>query len=255
MVLNSIRTIRMKYKNHDEIVIACDSRRSWRKAVFPYYKANRAKNRAKSELDWQLIFDSFAVIISELKEFFPYRVIQVDTAEADDVIGALVQEFASEVIMGFNKTEIVIVSGDKDFKQLQRYENITQWDHVHKKLITCNDADKYLYEHIIRGDAGDGIPNVLSDDDTFVVEGKRQKQLRETKMESFMQAYPSIHDDISKRNWKRNEQLIDLRHTPDELRAQILEQYQAEAGKTRAKLINYFIAKGLKNLHENINQF
>jgi hypothetical protein len=256
MVLNSIRAIRQKFPNHGEVVIACDSRRSWRKDVFPYYKANRAVNRAKSELDWNLIFESFSTITAELKAFFPYRVVQVEGAEADDVIGTLVQEFGTDMIMGFDIEPIIIVSGDKDFKQLQEFSNVTQWDHVKKRMLQCNNPKEFLKEHIIRGDAGDGVPNFLSDDDTLVVSKKRQKQIRETKFDGYMKEYPSNPaSETLLRNWKRNEQLVDLRFIPDDIRKQILEQYELEAGKDRSKLVNYFISKKLKNLHSFINEF
>lgn len=256
MVLNSIRAIRVKFNKDDNVIIACDSRRSWRKDVFPYYKANRAKKRKESELDWTLIFDSFSTITAELKAFFPYRVIQVEGAEADDIIGVLCHQYGTDFVMGFERNDIVIVSGDKDFNQLQRFDNVKQWDHVQKKFVTCNNPETFLREHILRGDTGDGVPNFLSDDDTFVVEKKRQKQMQEVKMADYMKNYPdNPASETLLRNWKRNEQLIDLRFTPDDLRNQILEQYEAEGGKNRSKLVNYFIAKRLKNLHPSINDF
>lgn len=256
MVLNSIRAIRVKFGKDPNIIIACDSRRSWRKDVFPYYKARRAKNRKESELDWTLIFESFSKICLELKEFFPYRVIQVEGCEADDIIGVLVHKFGTDQIMGFDREEIIIVSGDKDFKQLHTYDNVKQWDHVWKKNVTCNNPELYLREMILRGDAGDDVPNFLSDDDTFVAAGKRQKQMREEKMAGYLADYPgNPASETLLRNWKRNEQLVDLRQTPDDLRTKVLEQYEEQAGKNRAKLVNYFIAKGLRNLHENINDF
>lgn len=256
MVLNSIRAIRMKYKDQTDVVIACDSRHSWRKEVFPYYKANRAKKRKESELDWNLIFECFAKIILELKEFFPYRVIEVEGAEADDVIGVLAREFGKDFFETFERNDIVIVSGDKDFKQLHDCPSVIQWDHVRKRLITCNNPEYVLKEQIIRGDDGDGIPNFLSDDDTIVVDGKRQKPIFETKLPEYIKNYPhNPENETLLRNWKRNEQLIDLRFTPDDIRQKILEKYEAEGGKSRAKLVNYFIAKKLKNLHSSINEF
>lgn len=255
MVLNSLRAIKQKFQD-DDVVIACDSRRSWRKDVFPYYKANRSKNRAKSELNWELIFDSFSNIIDELRVYFPYRVIQVERAEADDIIGTLVQEFGSEMPMGFDRKEITIVSGDKDFKQLQRYSNVKQWDHVGKRMLTCNNPEAFLREHILRGDSGDGVPNFLSDDDVLTVPGKRQKSMMEAKMDGYMKNYPdNPESEMLLRNWKRNEQLIDLRFIPDDLRHKIMETYEREAGKGRSKLVNYFISKKLKNLHAYINDF
>lgn len=257
MVLNSLRAIRMKFKTHNgDIVIACDSRRNWRKEIYPYYKASRAKKRAESELDWKLIFESFSKFKAELKEYFPYRVIEVENAEADDVIGALCHEFGTDLVMGFDRTEIKIVSGDKDFQQLQKYDNVSQWDHVNKRDFKCNDPKKFLAEQIIRGDVGDGVPNFLSDDDVLVTPGRRQKSIMEAKLDGYFKNYPdNPESETLLRNWKRNQQMIDLDFIPDNIRKQVMEQYHSEAGKNRSKLVNFFIAKGLKNLHSSINDF
>jgi 5'-3' exonuclease len=168
MVLNSIRSYKQKFsQEYGEIVIACDDKNYWRKQLFPYYKANRKKHRDSSELDWTTIFNCFNKIKQELKDNFPYRVIQVETAEADDIIATLA---------GYDQQDTLILSGDKDFIQLHN-DTIKQYDPVKKKFIKHDNPVGYLYEHILKGDAGDGIPNILSDDDVFVVEGKRQNLL------------------------------------------------------------------------------
>jgi len=257
MVLNSLRAIRMKFKDFNgDIVIACDSRSNWRKKVYPYYKANRAKKREESGMDWKTIFESFAVIKAELKEFFPYRVIEVDGAEGDDVIGVLANHFGSDLVMGFDRVDIKIVSGDKDYAQLQKYDNVSQWDHVNKRDIRVGNAKRFLAEQIIRGDTGDGVPNFLSDDDVLVTAGKRQKPVMEAKLDDYIKSYPdNPASETLLRNWKRNQQMIDLDFVPEDIRRQVLEQYESEAGKTRAKLVNFFISRGLKNLHSSINDF
>ena len=96
MVLNSIRAYNLKFRNeYGELIIACDGGRSWRKDVFPYYKANRKKSRDESELNWSEIFEALNAIRDELRDNFPYRVIHVNNAEADDVIGALCNEYGN----------------------------------------------------------------------------------------------------------------------------------------------------------------
>lgn len=248
MVLNSIRNINKKHSEEfGELVIACDSPRSWRKEVFPYYKANRKKARENSELDWSAVFESLNKVREELKEYFPYRVIQVDHAEADDIIGALVQHF--------HGAPILIISGDKDFVQLQTYMNVKQYDPVRKRFITHNNPSLFVKEHIIKGDMGDGVPNFLSKDDTFVV-GGRQKPIRSKNLNEWLQQDPdSFCDDTMLRNWKRNEQLVDLSFTPKTIRTQTINQYEEQSGKNRAKLFNYFVDHKLKNLMESIGDF
>ena len=250
MVLNSIRSYNQKFKNeYGEMIIACDAGNNWRRQIFPYYKANRRKNREKSELNWTQIFDTLSKVREELKEFFPYRVIQIDGAEADDIIGTLVDTF------GNTSEKILIMSGDKDFVQLQRYMNVKQYDPVQKKWRTTNDPDRFVKEHIMRGDTGDGVPNFLSADNTFVV-GARQKPLSQKKLDAWIHMDPrDFCDDNMLRGYMRNQQLVDLTFIPENLREQVMVEYEAQAGKGRSKLFNYFIEKRLKNLLESINEF
>jgi hypothetical protein len=250
MILNSIRSYNMKFKNdYGEMIIACDAGNNWRREIFPYYKANRRKNREKSELNWAQIFDTLGKVREELKEFFPYRVIRIDTAEADDIIGTLVHTF------GNTSEKILILSGDKDFVQLQRYNNVRQYDPVQKKWRTTNDPDRFMREHIMRGDTGDGVPNFLSADNTFVV-GARQKPISQKKLDVWITLDPrEFCDENMLRGYMRNQQLVDLDYIPENLRVSIAAEYEAQAGKGRAKLFNYFIEKRLKNLLESINEF
>jgi 5'-3' exonuclease len=248
MVLNSIRSINKKFsQEYGDIVIACDSARSWRKEIFPYYKANRKKARENSELDWSAVFNSLNKVREELKEFFPYRVIQVEHAEADDIIGSLVDEF--------HGLPILIVSGDKDFVQLQCYMNVKQYDPVRKRFITHNNPAQFVREHIIKGDMGDGVPNFLSPDNSYVV-GVRQKPIRSKKLSEWVSMEPEqFCDETMLRNYKRNQQLVDLQFVPKNIREETIRQYNAQSGKDRAKLFNYFVEHKLKNLMESIGDF
>ena len=252
MVLNSLRSYRQKFSTEfGEMVIACDNTNCWRKKVFPYYKANRKKNQEKSEMDWNSIFECMNKIRSELKEFFPYRVIDIETAEADDIIGTLVSKFGQELNTGEN---ILILSGDKDFIQLHKYNNVKQYDPTRKKWISHANPDMFLKEHIMKGDAGDGVPNVLSSDNCFVV-GERQKPLTQKRLSQYMGLDPSQYETIIAKNYERNAKLIDLSYTPDEIRTKVMEQYESQKGKDRSKLWNYFIANKLKNLMEHLSEF
>ena len=250
MVLNSVRAYNVKFKNEfGEMIIACDAGNNWRRQVFPYYKANRRKNREKSEINWNSVFETLNKVRDELKDYFPYRVIRVDGAEADDVIGTLAQTY------GNTHEKILILSGDKDFVQLQAYMNVQQFDPVQKKWRKTNDVDKFMKEHIIRGDAGDGVPNFLSADDTFVV-GARQKPISQKKLDQWLDADPKeFCDEKMLRGYLRNQQLVDLNFIPPDIKKEVLEQYEQQAGKGRDKLFNYFIERRLKLLLESINEF
>lgn len=252
MVINTIRSLKTKFsKEYGELVIACDSKKYWRREIFPAYKGNRKAEREKSSVDWVMLFDTLNAIKDELKHNFPYRVLQVEGAEADDVIGTLVMKFGSELN---NDDKILILSGDKDFVQLQTYGNVVQFDPVRKKNISSTNPEKFLQSLILSGDRGDGVPNVLSPDNC-IIEGQRQKPLRETKIDELLRAdHTSLPDDI-RRNWERNRILIDLKRIPHSLQDQIVTSYEEEANKPRDKIFNYFIKYKMKNLMENIGEF
>lgn len=252
MILNSLRSYRTKFSaDYGEMVIACDNTNYWRRQAFPYYKANRKKNQEASEMDWKSIFECMNKIRQELKDYFPYKVIDIESAEADDIIGTLVEEFGTAV----GGEPILILSGDKDFIQLHTYGNVRQYDPTRKKWITHKDPERYLEEHVLKGDSGDGVPNVLSPDNCFVV-GERQKPLTQKKIDALIElGLAGKWDHPNNRNYMRNLKLIDLRYTPDDIHNKVMESYNAQEGKDRSKLMNYFIANRLKNLTEHISEF
>ena len=251
-VLESLRYTRSKYKKeYGELVICVDGGRSWRKDVFPYYKAHRQVDKDKSMIPWDLVFEAIGVLKQELTEHFPYKVVEVKTAEADDVIAVLTKELTE------TGDKVMIVSSDKDFRQLQVYPGVKQYSPLLDKYLVENDPLGYLRSHIISGDRGDGIPNILSVDDTFVMK-KRQKPLLEKKLNQWVMC-DSPEDFCNSemlRNYHRNAQLIDLVHgVPETLKAKILEQYEIAHAAPRAGLLNYFIDKKLKNLMEKLQEF
>jgi hypothetical protein len=250
MILNTLRANRMKFKDEfGELVICADDKNYWRRQQFPYYKASRKKSRDQSELDWNAIFTSLNKIREELKEFFPYKVIQIEHAEADDVIGTIVHKEGTELNTG---EPILILSGDKDYIQLHRYANVKQYDPTRKRWITHSSPEKYLYEHIIKGDAGDGVPNILSADNCFVV-GERQRPITKKRLEEW-QDINTMKDEV-KRNYLRNKSLIDLEQVPQHIKDQILEAWSIDEGRNRGQLLNYFIHNKLKHLMEAISEF
>jgi hypothetical protein len=249
MVLNSLRSYKVKFsEEYGELVIACDNTNYWRKQLFPYYKANRKKNQEKSELDWKAIFECLNKIRAELKEYFPYRVVDIETAEADDIIATLVKNAHAE-------EKVLILSGDKDFIQLHKYDDVKQYDPVRKKWISHENPNRYLNEHVLKGDSGDGVPNILSSDNCFVV-GERQKPLTQKKIDALLEfGLDGKFDHPLARNYMRNKRLIDLSMIPTEVEEKILESYKAQENKGRDKMFNYFIANKLKNLMEHITEF
>ena len=252
MILNIIRSHLKNFrKEYGEVVLCSDNRKYWRKEFFPFYKAGRKKSRKNSDLDWHLIFDMLAKFKVELKENFPYKVIDVEGAEADDIIGTLVPRH----IMNEN---ILIISSDGDFLQLQMYNgrskySVKQYNPTQKKFLISENPLDELKQKIITGDKGDGIPNILSPSDTFVRE-IRQKVMTEAKLTKFMSEHYTEYDESSKIGFSRNQTLIDLRNIPGDIQSKIINNYE-ETVPVKGKLLDYFIANKLFNLMEVIEEF
>jgi 5'-3' exonuclease len=249
MILSTLLFYRRKFRDqYGDLVICCDSKKSWRKDIFPFYKANRKSTRAKDDIDWNGIFEVINSITQDLKSKFPYAVISVDQAEADDIIGVLSKNY-------YRNEKIMIVSSDKDFLQLQKYYSVEQYSPTQKKLLQSSSPYQYLKEHIMKGDRGDGIPNFLSDDDTYVTD-KRSKKILKTKLEAWTNLDPTeFCNEKMMRGWKRNQQLVDLSHTPQDIKQKIVDQYDTYEYNQRDKLLNYFIQNKLRNLIEHIGDF
>ena len=248
MVLNIIHNHVKNFKaEYGEVVLCCDNRKYWRKEYFPFYKANRKKNRDKSSLDWHMIFDILAKLKVELKENFPYKVIDVEGAEADDIIGTLVPRHAPH-------EKILILSSDGDFLQLQQNHNVKQYNPSQKKYVISPNPIMDLKEKIIRGDKGDGIPNIFSPGDCFVRD-LRQKPITKSVLDKVMRESYNDQEETIKANWMRNATLIDLSFIPVEIKEKIINTYEETVPAKRNKLLNYFIEHRLKNLMEVIEEF
>ncbi len=254
MVLNSLRGHNKKFrKEYGEMVIACDSKNVWRRQIFPNYKAGRKANRAKSEHDWDAIFSMLHNIKDEIRNFLPYKVIEIETAEADDIIATLVNRL--QRMTGPNHAKrVLILSGDKDFIQLHN-DNIRQYNPVLSKFVGKGEEPSiYIKEHILKGDRSDGVPNILSDDNVFI-EGRRQRPLSKKKIEAWVNQVFMTFTEEEQKNYNRNRRLIDLSCIPPELEAKIINEFNDVKVASRDKILNYFITKKLKTLIEVIDEF
>jgi 5'-3' exonuclease len=248
LVLNILRGhVRQFRQEYGEVVLCCDNQRYWRKEYFPFYKASRKKNRDKSSLDWHLIFSILGNLKQELKDNFPYKVIDVDGAEADDIIGTLAPRHCGT-------EKILILSSDGDFLQLQRYNNIKQYSPTTKKYLVSENPAAELKAKIIGGDTGDGIPNILSPGDT-IVRGIRQKSMTEVKLNAFLNEDHNNYDEVARTGFTRNQVLIDLTNIPTDIKESIIHTYDNTKPVPRSKLIPYFMDKKLKNLMDVIGEF
>ena len=247
MILNSIRLHRSDFhKEFGEVVLTYDSKHYWRRDYFPNYKAGRKKGREKDSKDWDAIFGCLNKIKAEFKENLPYKYLEIYGCEADDIIATLCKNFQDEKIM--------IVSGDKDFIQLHKYPNVKQYSPILKKMVNGHNPNTYIKEHILKGDTSDGVPNVLSQDNTFV-DGIRQRPLGRKKIENWLDMHIDDLPSEVKRNYQRNNTLINLDNVPEELEKEIMVSFSEAPCGDRSKLLNYFIQSRLKNLTNEIGEF
>jgi len=254
IIINNLRIYRNKYKEADygKMVIACDSY-SWRKDVFPEYKAARKANRESDKHDWPMIFDLIEDTLNDLRENFPYAVIKIDSAEADDIIGALTVHKSTPLI----GEDVVIISADKDFIQLQQYGHVEQWSPMFNKMIKEDNPRRYLFEHLLKGDSGDGVPNANSHDDVFTT-GSRQTPMTQKAIDK----YWDNRDDLEMimkpnvfRNFMRNVQMIDLTNTPDGIREEAINKYENYVYPTRTNILTYLVEHRMKMLVDCAAEF
>jgi hypothetical protein len=261
--ISTIKSYKKKYsKEYGEVVIACDGRNYWRKAIFPHYKASRKASREKSDLDWGLIFDTLAELRTDLIENFPYKVLLIDTAEADDIIAVLTDYTQENLLVQeglFSEPQkVLIVSSDKDFIQLQRNKNVRQWSPMQRKFVegSQKEIQEYTIQHIVKGDSGDGIPNILSKDDVFV-SGERQKPFSAKRLpEFFEKGIEACKNDEEKRNYQRNQQLVNFDYIPQELAKTIISSYEDTKPKgDKNSVMNYLIKHQCRLLLDEIEEF
>jgi hypothetical protein len=261
--LSTIKSYKKKYgKEYGEVVIACDGRNYWRKSVFPHYKAHRKANRDKSDLDWGFIFDTLAELRTDLINEFPYKVLLIDTAEADDIIAVLTEHTQEHLLVENGlfpePQKVLIVSSDKDFIQLQKNKNVRQWSPMQRKFVegSQKDIQEYTIQHIVKGDSGDGIPNILSKDDVFV-SGDRQKPFSAKRLpEFFEKGIEACKNDEEKRNYQRNQQLVNFDYIPEDLSKTIISSYEnTKPNGDKNSVMNYLIKNQCRLLLDEIEDF
>lgn len=256
MILNTLRMYRSKYKDkYGELVLACDGPNNWRKTFYPEYKANRRKGREESTFDWAAAFTIMNNVREEIKENFPYKVLHIDGCEADDIIATVI-EYTNEEFGAYE--DVMIISGDKDFVQLQKYKNVSQFSPVQKKSLAEKNPRAFLVEHIMRGDASDGVPNVLSGDDVFIT-GSRQTPLSKKKLDAIIEDLNEgelLYAASWYRNYQRNETLIDLSKTPSDLKNNIIQEFTSQdQWKNKGHVLPYLINKRCNQLIESVQEF
>lgn len=279
-LISSLLSYKKKYsQKYGEMVIACDDtqRKYWRRIEYPYYKEMRRRNKEASEIDWNLIHTSLNKIREELMAFFPWKMLVVDNCEADDIFGVLTKYSQENDLITVGLEEeaqpILAISSDTDNTQLFKYSNYQQWCPLQKKLLKKKNKEelrKFVTEHVVKGDTGDGVPNIFSRDDYFVTraDGERQKSVTQAMLDAFVLKGEDAIDSFSEKqlngytvdalkvNYRRNSKLIMYDEIPEAIESSIIKSYKSynPVGEERSleSVRKYFIRNRCKLLMEEL---
>ena len=161
-----VRTVESLAKSYNAgtIVIAADGGSSYRKEIFPEYKANRkvkyAEQTPQEEKEFAMFMAEFSNTLTLLKEKYP--VFQFKGVEADDI--------AAYISMNLDKyglDDCWMVSSDKDWDLLIN-DRVSRFSTVTRKETTVHNWDEhydfeipdYITFKCLCGDKGDNVPGI-----------------------------------------------------------------------------------------------
>lgn len=218
-------------KQYGAIVLCAEGGRNWRKDIYPEYKANRHKvqRSEKEQKDHDQMLEWFNTLTNEIITNKVFRVLKVDGAEADDIIGLLAYNASVPTL---------IVSSDKDFQQCQVNPHVKQWGTVKREFIKCEDPKDFLIEHIVRGDSTDNIPNIRK---PLYKEGVPKDTTRLAVTKKFLAEFKQgLNYEKHAERYVENKKLIDLNEIPSNIKGAIIEAVGEEWKCDTTMAINYF---------------
>lgn len=263
VTLNMLLSWKRKFNGH--MILCMDSRHYWRKDEFPHYKGHRKHDKDDSFIDWDALFETLNELKVELKDNFSFPVIEVEGAEADDIIAVLTSYFQENELVNTGlidePREVVIVSTDGDFQQLQKFHGVKQWNNVQKKFITCKNPKQFLIEHIVEGDTGDNVPSITTGDDWSKARADgvatRAKPFKKARISEFYhKGIDACQDEEERRNWKRNELLVDFDSIPSAINNKVVSAYLSyEVAGNQKKIFDYLVKNKMKLLMGAVPEF
>ena len=182
----------------------------------------------------------------------------VDNLEADDVIALLAKnapEIAEKDVFGDMLHPVLIVSNDKDYKQLHKYPYVKQYFPKKQTIGREENPEFALQELIIHGDKSDGIPNIRSDKNIFMEEGRRQTSISTEFMRRFLKEGTDYLSTFEKERYEFNKMLISFDEIPSKYEQEVISEYQKEKKFSRFNLMQYFARHKLKEMIDRIGEF
>ena len=260
LVLKQLKSYHRKFhEDYGEMVVCLDCRTgNWRKELFPAYKHQRKQKRIDSGIDWDKIFKDVNTITEEFKKELPYKFVYVDNLEADDIIAILTKlapEISEQDMLGGMKYPVLIVSNDKDYKQLHKYPYVKQYFPKKQSIGREENPEFALQELIIHGDKSDGIPNIRSDKNIFMEEGRRQTSISTEFMRRFLKEGTEYLSTFEKERYEFNKMLISFDEIPSKYEQEVISEYQKEKKFNRFNLMQYFARHRLNELIKCLEDF
>jgi 5'-3' exonuclease len=259
LMLKSLIGIKKLTGVKSDKVVLCIDGNSWRKQLYPEYKAHRKtkRDKEKSEFDWKEFFKVTDELLSIIEKTTKIKVLRSPNAEGDDSIFVLSKYLSDRNIQS------VIVSSDKDIKQVLRHDNVEMYDPILREYITGYDT-KSLLTHVLQGDSGDNIPSIKdsTEFDPEFIKHLKVSGIHLTKVEDVtkLEVFRNILDEYDGKNvykparfgpvgaqkivdagnvrnilrenplyakhFKRNRKLIDMRKVPIEIKEDIIRVFE-----------------------------
>lgn len=217
-------------ENITEVILAVDDRRSWRKLYWERYKESRKGKRDKSGINWDVFHYEYDAFCEEIQRYLPFKVITVENAEADDIIGVLARK---------DDGEYVVVSNDEDYVQLIS-EKVRVYNPSKTQFIECENPEEFVIMKCLMGQSKDDIFNIKTPEDWPV--GKRKPGFGEVSARKVMKE--GWQEWLSKNNledrFRRNRILIDFYMIPNVMKTRILNAYKSYKIADPSKIYDFF---------------
>lgn len=244
IIVDSIYRSMLKTKSN-EVIIALDSTNVWRKDIFPRYKESRKKQREKVKIDWSKFYGEQNKIFEDISRYLPFKVLQVDRTEADDVIGV--------IVLNYKNKSFVIISTDEDYKQLLS-KRTKLYQPIKKKWVECSNPEKFIVMKCLDGQVKDGIFNVITPID-WPAE-KRKPSLGEEKVRRIIDGgYEDwLVSEGAVERFDLNRKLIDFNCVPENIKKNIIEKYKNYKLPNLEEAYNFFKQRNFKSYLEDFHR-
>ena len=162
--IRTVDSLKKSYKA-SKVIIVCDKgSSSYRKGIYPEYKANRKEKFATQteaeKKQFEEFFAEFERTLLQIQTIYP--ILRFDHTEADDIAAYIIKEIHKYPIV-----ETWLISSDKDYDLLIN-EQVSRFSYITRKEVTYSNwnshydctPEEYISIKCLMGDSGDNIKGV-----------------------------------------------------------------------------------------------